>query len=133
MQQFRQKLVGQGYDQAPGRARRFVDRTNNVAIDILVTGHFPGRGGPAPFAFPDPAQASEEIDQVRVVTLTQLIQLKLAACRYADFADVVSLIRIHDLDELFAGRLHPGVRADYIECLEEKRREDDYKRREEIG
>ena len=121
-----------------------MDRTNNVAIDILVPLTLPsppggegrvrgGRGGPAPFAFPDPAQASEEIDQVRVVTLTQLIQLKLAACRYADFADVVSLIRIHDLDELFAGRLHPGVRADYIECLEEKRREDDYKRREEIG
>ena len=89
--------------------------------------------GTAPFAFPDPEQASEVIDHVSVVTLMQLVQLKLAACRYQDFADVVQLIRVRDLDESFADRLHPGVRSDYIECLEEKRREDDYKEREEIG
>ena len=49
--------------------RRFVDRENGVTIDVLVTGHYPGRGGPGPFAFPDPVEASEEIKQIRVVTL----------------------------------------------------------------
>jgi hypothetical protein len=129
---FRKQLVGADYEQVPGRSRRFIDRQNNVGIDVLVTGHHPGHGE-APFTFPDPAEASEEINQVRVVTLPQLIQLKLAARRFQDFADVVSLIRVHNLDESFADRLHPGVRSDYVECLEEKRREDEYKAREEIG
>jgi hypothetical protein len=133
LQQFRQQLVGSAYDPTPKRPRHFVDRQNNVHIDMLVTGHYPGRGEPAPFAFPDPAEASEEISHIRVVTLVQLIQLKLAAHRYQDFADVVFLIRVHNLDESFADRLHPGVRSDYIECLEEKRREDEYKEREGIG
>jgi hypothetical protein len=69
------------------------------------------------------------IRNIRFVNLETLIQLKLAARRYQDFADVVSLIRAHDLDESFADRLHPSVRRDYIECLEEKRREDEYEAR----
>jgi hypothetical protein len=133
LQQFRQRFVGSAYDQGPKRSRHFIDRDNGVGIDVLVTGHYPGRGGPGPFAFPDPTEASEEINQVRVVTLPQLVQLKLAARRYYDFGDVVFLIRVHDLDESFADKLHPSVRQDYIECLEEKRREDEYKAREEIG
>jgi hypothetical protein len=129
LDQFRQQFVGTVFDQSPKRSRRFVDRQNNVTIDVLVTGHYPGRGGPGPFAFPDPTEASEDIDQIRVVNLVQLIQLKLAARRYYDFGDVVFLIRVRDLDESFADRLHPSVRADYIECLEEKRREDEYEAR----
>jgi hypothetical protein len=39
---------------------------------------------------------------------------------------VVNLIRFNDLDETFAQRLHRTLRQDYIECLEEKRREDEY-------
>ncbi|HYT89313.1 MAG TPA: hypothetical protein VEL76_11460, partial [Gemmataceae bacterium] len=58
--------------------------------------------------------------------LVTLIQLKLAAGRYQDFADVVNLIRAHELDESFQEKLHSSVRRDYIECLEEKRREDEY-------
>ena len=66
------------------------------------------------------------MDGRRVVNLPTLIQLKLAARRHKDFGDVVELIRFNDLDESFAKRLHPSVRRDYIECLEEKRREDEY-------
>jgi hypothetical protein len=62
--------------------------------------------------------------------LVALVQLKLAARRHRDFADVVSLIGTHDLDESFAEKLDPSVRGDYIECLEEKRREDEYEARE---
>jgi hypothetical protein len=129
--QFRDRFVGSQFDQAAKRSRRFIDRSNGVQVDILLTGHHPGRGGPAPFAFPDPAAASEEIDQIRVVTLVQLVQLKLAARRYYDFGDVVHLIRVHNLDESFANQLHPAVRQDYIECLEEKRRDDEYDARED--
>jgi hypothetical protein len=55
-----------------------------------------------------------------------LIQMKLAARRHQDFADVVNMIRFNDLDESFTERLHPSVRRDYSECLDEKRRDDEY-------
>ena len=113
------------------RPRRFTDRTNGVTLDILVTGLFPGLGKPGPIAYPDPAVVSEVIDQVRVIDLPTLIQLKLAARRYQDFADVVKLIEFNNLDESFADRLHESVRRDYIECLEEKRREDEYLARDD--
>lgn len=128
--QFRQRLIGQSFDTIPGRSRRFVDRGNAVTLDILVTGMYPGSGKPGPIAYPDPAAVRERIENIEVVNLPTLIQLKLAARRYQDFADVVSLIRIHQLDESFADRLHASVRSDYIECLEEKRREEEYEARQ---
>jgi len=39
---------------------------------------------------------------------------------------VVELIGVHNLDESFGEQLHASVRGDYIECLEEKRREEAY-------
>ena len=97
-----------------------------MTFDILVAGHFPGSGEPGPIAFPDPASVAQTIEDLRVVDLPTLIQLKLAAGRFQDFADVVSLIRVNQLDERFQDTLHPSVRADYIECIEEMRREDLY-------
>ena len=94
----------------------------------MPAGTPPGAG---PFAFPDPGQSSEEIEDVRVVTLPQLVQLKLAARRYYDFGDVVFLIRVHNLDESFLEKLHPSVHKDFIECLEEKRSEDEYEARQD--
>lgn len=107
-----------------------MDRANRVNIDVLVTGLFPGSGQPGPISYPDPADVNETIDEIRFINLLTLIQLKLAARRYRDFGDVVELIRFNDLDEAFADRLHPTVRGDYIECLEEKRREDEYEARQ---
>lgn len=127
---FRQIFIGQSVDTIPGRQRRFVDRNNAVTLDILVTGMYPGSGKPGPIAYPDPSSVRERIDNIEVVNLPTLIQLKLAARRYQDFADVVSLIRAHQLDESFADRLHPSVRSDYIECLEENRREEEYEARQ---
>ena len=65
------------------------------------------------------------------MNLPSLIELKLAARRYKDFGDVVELIRVHNLDESFSAKLHPSVHADFIECLEEKRREDEYETRQD--
>lgn len=130
LNRFRATFVDKDYDAIEGRSRRFVERQSGVQVDCLVTGHFPGRGGPGPFAFPDPAAVGVEIEKVRVIALPQLIQLKLAARRYYDFGDVVYLIRTHNLDESYLPRLHPSVHQDFIECLEEKRREDDYIARE---
>lgn len=130
LDRFRHEFVGRTYEQVEGRQRRFRERQSGVTVDVLVAGHYPGRGPKGPFPFPHPDAASEEIEQARVVTLPQLIQLKLAARRYSDFGDVVLLIQVHNLDESFLDKLHPSVRQDFIECLEEKRREDDYIARE---
>ena len=130
LEAFRQQFVGKSYDPAPQRTRRFVDRVNGVTIDVLVTGLYPGSGRPGPIAYPDPTAVNETIDSIRVVCFETLVELKLAAGRHRDFGDVVELIRIHDLDESFAARLPPSLRADYVECLEEKRREEEYQARE---
>jgi hypothetical protein len=129
LERFRRQFVGKTYDQVEGRDRRFIERRSKVGVDVLVTGLYPGRGKPGPFAFPDPSAAGVKIDDIQVVSLPQLIQLKLAARRYYDFGDVVFLIRVHNLDERFMDQLHPSVHQDFVECLEEKRREDEYEAR----
>jgi hypothetical protein len=128
--EFRERFLGKDYDPVPGRRKRFVERKSQVSVDVLITGLFPCSGKPGPLAYPKPEDVSEKIDNVSVVDLATLTQLKLAARRYKDFGDVVALIRVHSLDEDFADRLHRSVRGDYVECLEEKRREDEYEARE---
>jgi hypothetical protein len=131
LEQFCAKFVPKQYQRVPGRPRRFVDRASGVTIDILVTGRYPGTGKPGPIAFPDPSVVREEIDKHSFVNLATLVQLKLAARRWRDFADVVELIRFNDLDEKFLPILHPSVHRDFIECLDEKRREDEYEARDD--
>jgi hypothetical protein len=131
LEEFRRLFVPKFYEQDPVRSRRFLDKKDKVTVDILVTGLFPGRGERGPFAFPDPEVVRERIAKIQYIDLVTLVQLKLAARRHQDFADVVNLIAVHDLDEAFAKRLHASVRRDYIECLEEKRREDEYLARDD--
>jgi hypothetical protein len=128
--EFRKRFVPKDYDTHPQLPRRFTDRKNEVTIDFLISGLYPGSGQPGPVSFPDPASASQTIEEMQVVDLVSLIQLKLAARRHQDFADVVSLIRVQGLDETFAKRLHSSLRRDYIECVEERRREDEYNARQ---
>lgn len=128
---FRKRFVPRSYDPVPGRPRRFLDRQQQVTFDILVTGLFPGSGRPGPIAFPHPSEVSEVIQERNVINLATLVQLKLAARRYQDFGDVVNLIQVHNLDESFQTKLHPSVHRDFIECLEEKRRDDEYEARQD--
>ena len=133
LERFRTKFVGKQYLRVEGRDRRFTDKDTGVTIDVLVTGGIPGFGKPGPIRFPDPADVGETIDTIQVVNFQTLIELKLAARRHQDFADVVNLIRIHNLDDSFQDELHSSVRRDFLECLDEKRRDDEYKEREGIG
>ena len=122
----KQLVVNGEFSVVPGRPRRFLDSTTGIAFDILVTGRFPGSGAPGPVVYPDPTAVSENIRDLRVINLPGLIDLKLAARRHRDFADVVSLIEFNNLDESFAEKLHPAVRTDYLSCVDEQRREADY-------
>src|SRR5262245_27913859 len=105
--EFRKRFVPKHYEQAPNRTRRFVDRKNQVTLDILVTGMFPGRGDPGPITFPDPGVVGQTVEKAQIIDLVTLVQLKLAARRYQDFADVVHLIRANELDESFQEKLDP--------------------------
>lgn len=123
-------FVPKYYLRLPDRARQFMDRKSRVKVVVRVTGRFPGTGKRGPIAYPDPQNVHQLIKKVHYVDLVTLIQLKLAARRHRDFGDVVELIRFNELDETFADKLHSSVRGDYLECLDEKRREDEYEARE---
>ena len=126
------RLVADGqFTPTPGRPRRFADPATGVLFDVLVAGGYPGTGLPGPIAYPDPVAVSQVVDDLRVVDLPTLVQLKLAAGRYQDFADVVNLIRANGLDESFAQSLDPSIRADFVECVEAMRREDQYEARQD--
>jgi hypothetical protein len=127
--EFRRRFVPSSFEPVERRPKRFKDTATGILFDILVTGMYPGSGRPGPLAFPDPTTVAQEIQDIRVINLPTLIELKLAARRHQDFSDVVHLIRVHNLDESFQARLHPSLHRDYIECLEEKRREDEYEER----
>ena len=126
LEAFRQRFLDKEYEQAARRPRRFVDLKSGVTIDMLVAGRFPGSGKPGPIAFPEPSAVAQEMEGIRYVNLATLIDLKLAARRWRDFADVVELIRFNELDKSFLAKLHPSTHSDFVECLEEKRREDEY-------
>jgi hypothetical protein len=124
--EFRRCFVPKNYANVPGRQRRFVDKIGQVRLNFLVTAHFPGYVSPGPIAFPDPADVGVVIERVRVVNLVTLAQLKLAARRFRDLADVVSLIQVHGLEESFAEQLDPSVRSDFFGFLEETRHEEQF-------
>jgi hypothetical protein len=91
-----------------------------VRIDFLIAGRFPGDGRPKPVAFPDPATVGVEIDGIRYLSLSSLVELKLASgmanfVRLRDHADLVELIKAIGLPAEFAEELNPYVRDKYLE------------------
>lgn len=128
LQKFHEELVGLGYAPAfPGARKRLRSTADNVSIEVMTTGEYPGDGKPKPVSMPAPAEASTEIDGIRFVTLEKLIELKLAsgisaADRLKDLADVQELIKIRRLGADFAARLDPYVRTKYLELEEAVRK-----------
>src|SRR6185369_9695376 len=128
LQKFHEELVGLGYAPAfPGARKRLRSTADNVSIEVMTTGEYPGDGKPKPVSMPVPAEASTEIDGIRFVTLEKLIELKLASGisapdRLKDLADVQELIKIKKLSADFAVKLDPYVRAKYLELEEAVRR-----------
>jgi hypothetical protein len=128
LQKFHEELVGLGYAPAfPGARKRLRSTSDNVSIEVMTTGEFPGDGKPKSVSMPDPTEASTEIDGIRFVTLEKLIELKLASGisapdRLKDLADVQELIKIRKLGADFALKLDPYVRAKYLELEEAVRR-----------
>jgi len=124
LQKFHDELVGLGYTPAfSGAKKRLRSTTDDVSIEVMTTGEFPGDGKPKPVSMPRPDEASIEIDGIKFVTLEKLIELKLASGmsasdRLKDLADVQELIKIKRLNADFALKLDPYVRAKYLELEE---------------
>ena len=118
---FHEKLVGLGYRPAfTGERKKFRTTGENVPVDIITAGEYPGDGLPKPVQFPNPDEAAVVIDGIKTLSLEKLVELKLssgisAPDRLKDLADVQELIKIKDLDEDFAEKLDEYVRPKYLE------------------
>jgi len=132
LDRFKAEWLGRGYlDVRPG-GKAVRDTINNVKIDFLLTGDFPGDGKPKPVAFPDPRDAAIAGDKYRVVSLPRLVEMKLASGmtaphRLQDLADVLRLIGAAHLPRDFGGQIDPYVRAKFEELwLASRHPDDDY-------
>ena len=129
LESFRTQCVGKGYRPGFEGARKSFRHTDtNVKVEFLTTGEYPGDGKPKPVAFPDPSSVAITLDRVRVISLSKLVELKLASgmtnrARLRDLADVQDLIRTLGLDESFADKLDPYVRDTFLDLLEAVRKD----------
>ncbi len=121
LERFRQELVGRGYRPAiEGAMKRVRAVAENIPIDIITAGEYPGDGKPKPVRFPEPADESITLAGVRTLRLERLIELKLAsgmtdADRIKDLGDVQEVIRTLRLERDFAEKLDPYVRGRFLE------------------
>ncbi len=121
---FHRELVGLDYSPAfDGAGKRLRSTRDGIPIELISSGEYPGDGKPKPVSFPDPSEASVEIDGVKFPTLEKLVELKLASGitapdRLKDLADVQELIKIRGLSSEFANSLNPYVRGKFLELLE---------------
>ena len=123
LEKFHRELVGLGYRPAfEGAKKKLRSTRNNVAIDVITAGEYPGDAKAKPVSFPEPTKASSRMNGVQVVTLEKLVELKLASGmtapdRLKDLADVQEMIKIRSLDGEFADKLNPYVREKYLELF----------------
>lgn len=114
------QLEGRGYVPPFAGSKNLRDTEFGVRIEFLVTGEYPGDGKPKPVSFPNPEEASIEIEGIRYLKLPGLVELKLASGmtnpgRLKDLADVQELIRVLQLPPEFAEELDSSVREKYRE------------------
>ena len=121
LEKFRNELVGKGYRPAfEGARKKFRTTAENVTVETITSGEFPGDGKPKPVVFGDPIEHQTEIDGVKTLTLEKLIELKLASGmtaphRLKDLADMQELVKVKNLTAGFAEKLNPSVREKFLE------------------
>ena len=120
---FKAENLGRGYVEKFAGSKGVRDVENNVTIDVVITGDYPGDGKPKPIAFPDPATTAMRGSHLALLPIERLIELKLASGmtaphRVKDIADVVELVRHAGLPRELGERLDPYVRPKYFELWE---------------
>lgn len=90
-----------------------------VAIQCVLAGESEGRGQVATFPSPRDPKRVTTIEGLPVLSLASLIESKIACGlgnlrrTHRDFADVVELIAVHQLDGSFARFLHKSLRKEF--------------------
>jgi hypothetical protein len=80
--------------QPQGRWPKLRHRETRIEVDILPEGGRPGTASrPAPTTIPHPSLMGAVRGALKYISLTSLVELKLAAGRLRDEADVVELAR----------------------------------------
>lgn len=105
--------------QKPGRWPKLLHKETGVKLDILPEGERPGTASkPAPTTIPHPSAMGAIAGTLHYVTLSSLIELKIAAGRVQDEADVVKLIQTNP-EELAAIRQHlSAIHPTYVETFD---------------
>jgi hypothetical protein len=94
-----------------------------VPVQFLIAGEQAGKGSEVKVPEPEGEANMEEVDGLFVVRLSRLIEMKLACGlgsirrTHKDFADVVELIAIRNLDSSFAKHLHKSLRSTFRELV----------------
>src|SRR5262249_38424285 len=100
---------------------------SGVPIQCVIAGESEGPGQETKFPDPGDAKAITTVEGLPVLSLARLIQSKIACGlgnmrrTHKDFADVVELIAIHQLDGSFARFLHKSVRKEFRELVKRVR------------
>ncbi len=132
LQRFKAAHIGLGWVDKFEGSKNFRDTINNVNIDALIAGEFPGDGRPKPVAFPMPESAAVDLKEgIPYISLPTLLELKTAcgmttAHRPRDFDDVIQLIRANQLTLEYADQLNPYIRDKYRELWHAAQVEEEY-------
>jgi hypothetical protein len=116
--EFRQVAAVSGFDLLPikkGRWPKLLHRDTKVQVDILPEGARPGTANQlAPTTIPHPSDMGATSGKLTYISLPRLIELKLAAGRPQDEADVTALLRANE-DQIPQLRAHiASVHTDYV-------------------
>ena len=105
--------------QRPGRWPKVRHKETGVKVDILPEGAQPGTPShPAPTVVPHPSRMGAVSGKLRYMELGSLVELKLAAGRARDEADVVELVR-ENLQKVATIRKHlSSVHPDYVAAFD---------------
>ncbi|MEZ6090304.1 MAG: hypothetical protein R3C05_20205 [Pirellulaceae bacterium] len=94
-----------------------------IAIQFLIAGQKAGKGSEVSVSEPIGDLNVEQIEGLSVVRLSRLIEMKIACGMsnmrrtHKDFADVVELIAIRNLDGSFARFLHKSLRPTFRDLV----------------
>ena len=130
LEAFKERFLGRGYvEKFPG-SKGLRDTVQNVKIDVILTGEYPGDGEQKPITFPDPAEAAVRGERFALLPLETLIELKLASGmtaphRLRDLADVIELVRVNALAREYGESLDPYVREKYLELWQAAQADED--------
>jgi hypothetical protein len=101
-----------------------------IAVQFLVAGESAGSGLEVVIPKPSGEDNVETIEDLTVLRLSRLIEMKLACGSahvrrtHKDFADVVELIAIRNLDGSFSRYLHKSLRKTFRELVRRVRSEE---------